>query len=104
MDKRGNFQLSNLLQAGPAAGCVTICEGALTFVIDQDDEAALINLRFALADALELCGQISQRSAEAAVVAEMIRAANIQVMLLMKSPRAEFSLESSGGAPVSNAA
>ena len=65
----------------------------MAFAIDQDDEAVLINLRYALSDALELCGQVSSNRPEAAVVSQIIKCANIQVMLLLKSPKAEFALE-----------
>ena len=65
----------------------------MAFAIDHDDEATLINLRYALADALELCGQISSNWPEVAVVSQILRAANIQVMWLLKSPKTEFALE-----------
>ena len=68
------------------------CEGALAFAIDHEDEATLINLRYALADALELCGEISTNRAGAAVISQIIKSANVQVMLLLKAPKTEIAL------------
>lgn len=53
----------------------------------MDDEAMLINLRYALADALEHCrGMSAESRSEAVVIEEMIKFASSQVMLLLAMP------------------
>jgi hypothetical protein len=70
----------------------------MAFAIDPDEQATLINLRYALADALELCDQLSSKRSETAAILQILKCANIQVMLLLKSQKTEFALERSSAA------
>jgi hypothetical protein len=50
----------------------------------HDDEAALIAMRYALADVIELCGRMSTvNRADALVIEHILKAATMQVMLLL---------------------
>jgi len=54
----------------------------------EDDEAILIAMRYALADVVELCGNVTPANRTGTrVIEHIVEAASLQVMLLLKTQR-----------------
>jgi hypothetical protein len=61
-------------------------EDVLESPLGHDDEATLIHIRYALADLLELCQGLSPSDGgEVLALEQMISAASVQAMFLLKS-------------------
>jgi hypothetical protein len=69
----------------------------LTYEAEAEDEAMLINLQYALADALEYCRGISGGAkSDSIVIEQMIQSATLQTLLLLKLRRRNFAKQRAG--------
>jgi len=66
----------------------------LTLEAEADDEATLINLRYALADAIEFCRRLSGGAkSESTDIEQSLASAALQVMLLLRLQQKNLAAE-----------